>query len=116
MTRETIENPLVYGLRIMNQLRFGVETETLGGTKTLTVDSPTLQFLDPGGAARTVLLPAEADSKGLCFIISNEADAAEIISVKEDAGSVTIVTPTQNEAAILFCNGTTWSGLVGATS
>ena len=97
------------------QFRFQHETETLAAGKTLTKDSPSLQFLDPGGAGRTIVLPAEADSKGLVFFISNEADAAEILTINDDAAA-TIVTPTQNEAAILFCDGTTWSGLVGATS
>tara|TARA_Y100000310_G_scaffold318644_1_gene372984 strand:- start:537 stop:881 length:345 start_codon:yes stop_codon:yes gene_type:complete len=102
------------GLR-MTELRLDNVTETLAGGKTLTVNSPTLQMLDPGGSARTVVLPAEADSDGLVFIISNEADAAEIITVDDDAGAA-IVTPTQNEAAIVWCDGTSWAGMVGATS
>lgn len=113
--RPNIENGQALGLKIINEFRLGVETETLGGTKVLTTKSPTLQFLDPGGAARNVDLPAEADSEGLVFIISNEADAAEVITVRNDAAG-TIVTPTQNEAAIVFCNGVTWSGLVGSTA
>ncbi len=113
--RETLEDPIAYGLRVHNKLRFGVETETLAAAKTLTTLSPTLQFLDPGGAGRDINLPAEADSQGLVFIISNEADAAEVLTIKNDGGG-TICTPTQNEAAIVFCNGTVWSGIVGVTS
>jgi hypothetical protein len=99
----------------MTELRLDNVTETLTGNLTLTKDSPTLQMLDPGGAGRNVTLPAEADSDGLVFIISNEADAAEVLTVKDD-GATTIITPTQNEAAILWCDGTSWAGLVGATS
>lgn len=97
------------------KLKCAPTTKTLTGNLTLTVDDTPLQFLDPGGAGRDVTLPAVASSKGLFFIISNEADALEILTVK-DAAAATIVTPTQNEACIVFCDGTTWSGLVGATS
>jgi hypothetical protein len=92
--------------------------ETLTGARTITVDEID-QYqgfaFDPGGSARTVTLPAEAASKGAFVTISNEADAAEIITIEND-GTDTIVTPTQNEAAILWCDGTSWYGMVGASS
>lgn len=69
---------------------------------------------DPG-AARNVDLPAEAACAGSIVFISNEANAAEVITIRDDGGG-TIVTPTQNEAAILWCDGTSWYGLVGASS
>lgn len=90
-------------------------TETLAATKTLTIADGPLQFLDPGGAGRQVNLPAEALSTGLIFVIINTADAAEVLTVKDDGGG-TIVTPTENESAFVFCDGTTWKGLVGASS
>lgn len=95
--------------------RFENITETLAANKTLTVESPTLQFLDPGGSARDLTLPAEADSDGLVFIIVNQSDDTEIITIKDDAGG-TVCTPTQAEAAVLVCDGTTWEGIVGANS
>lgn len=115
MSTARLQDFTVENMKVLNQLRLNSETRTLAGAVTLTKTSPTLQFMDPGGAARTVTLPAEADSKGLVFVISNEADAAEIITVQDDATNA-IVTPTQNEAAIVFCDGTSWSGIVGATS
>ena len=48
-------------------------------------------------------------------MVSNEADAAEVLTIRNDAAA-TIVTPTQNEAALLWCDGTSWYGLVGATA
>lgn len=102
-------------IMIEKKLKARPLTQTLAGNLTLTVDHPPILFLDPGGAGRTITLPAEADSEGLMFIISNEADAAEILTVENDAAGA-IVTPTQNEAAIVFCDGVTWSGLVGATA
>jgi len=92
--------------------------ETLGATRTITADE-TRRYnffsFDPGGAARNVDLPAEETSEGVFLFISNQADAAEVITVRNDAGA-TIVTPTQAEAAMLWCDGVTWFGLVGASS
>lgn len=92
---------------------------TATGDITLTaaqVAEQTIWVIDPGGAGRKILLPAEADCKGLMLVIKNSADAAEILTIKEDSDTTTIVTPTQNETAILFCNGTTWMGIAGANS
>ncbi len=85
---------------------------TLGGALTVAVDYPPVLILDPGGAARTVTLPAEADAEKVMFMIVNTADAAEDITVEDDAAA-TVVTVSQNEAAIVYCDGTNWHGLVG---
>ncbi len=87
-------------------------TVTMGGNLTLTVDSPMLQFLDPT-TARDVILPEEAVSNGLVYIIVNMANGSEVITVKDD-GSSTIATPTQNEMCIVACNGVNWRGMVGS--
>ena len=97
-----------------NELKMTNVTETMSGNRTLTVDSPTLQFLDPT-TARDVTLPAEADSDGLIFMIMNTANGSEVITIKDDGGA-TVCTPGQNESAIVFCDGTSWAGLVGASS
>ncbi len=104
----TIKNTFFSEMRLSNV------TETLAANKTLTVDSPTLQFIDPNGA-RNLVLPAEADSDGLMFIIVNQAGGSEVITIQDDA-SATVCTPGQNETAFVFCDGTTWEGLVGANS
>lgn len=98
----------------MTETRFDNETLTMDGTLTLTVDSPTMQFLDPDGA-RDLVLPDEALSDGLFFLIYNAASGAEVITIKDD-GSSTVCTPGEDESAIVFCDGTTWAGLVGASS
>jgi predicted RecA/RadA family phage recombinase len=89
--------------------------QALSGNKTLSADDPRIQVLDPGGAGRDVTLPPEGASQGLDFIIHNAADAAEVLTIKEDGGS-TICTPTQNETAYVYCDGTTWRGMVGANN
>ncbi len=92
--------------------------ETLGADRVIT-SSEVRRFnffsFDPDGSARNLDLPAEAQCKGVFVFISNEADGAEIITIRDDGGS-TLATPTQDEAAVLWCDGVTWFGLVGASS
>ena len=87
--------------------RGGANVETLSGAKTLVVSDKICQKLDPGGSGRDVNLPAEAASNGLGFIITNAADAAEALTVKNDGGS-TIASVAQNESVHVVCDGTTW--------
>tara|TARA_Y100000310_G_C19999580_1_gene497862 strand:- start:94 stop:444 length:351 start_codon:yes stop_codon:yes gene_type:complete len=96
----------------------GPLTETLTGTRTITEDEINkYQFfnLDPGGGSKSVLLPAEAAAKGALLFIANTADNAEVLSINNDA-SGTICTPTENEVAIVWCDGTNWHGIAGAES
>ena len=89
-----------------------INTETLAADKTIADGDPGLQFLDPGGAARDVDLPAAADNVGACYIIINTADGAEAITVRDDA-SATVLTLDQDQHGIVFCNGTIWRGFMG---
>lgn len=89
--------------------------ETLAANKTLAASDRRIQVLDPGGVGRDVTLPPEAASAGLDFIVHNAADAAETLTIKDGAGS-TVSTPAQNETAWVFCDGTTWRGIVGANN
>lgn len=80
---------------------------TATGDLTLTAQYRRYLRIDPGGAARNVDLPAEATSNGLSFEILNTADAAEALTVRDDAGA-TVVTIAQNEKATVHCDGTSW--------
>lgn len=99
--------------------RFSVKTnETLSGNRTVTVaevETYNALAFDPGGAGRNVVLPPEESCKGVYLWISNTADAAEILTIQNDAAG-TVVTPTQNEAAFVWCDGVRWYGSVGAQS
>jgi hypothetical protein len=92
--------------------------ETLAGARVITADEieryQAFAF-DPGGAGRNVDLPALASSAGAILFIANTADAAEVLTIRNPAGA-TIVTPTQAEAAVVWCDGTAWRGFVGASS
>lgn len=76
-----------------------LNVETLSGDKTLATGDPQLQVIDPGGAARNVDLPAE--EAGLQFLIGNAADAAEDITVRDDADS-TVLTLNQDDVGLFI--------------
>lgn len=89
-------------------------TETLADTLALADTDPALQYLDPGGAARDVTLPAEGNANHL-FVIVNTADAAETITVKDD-GANTIGTVAQGEVKIFVSNSVAWKVVSGGGS
>lgn len=100
------------------RLRGGVEVRVLAGNISLTDTDANFQNIDPGGSGRTITLPAEDLSNGLVFGIYNAADAAESLTINDDAGS-TIATLGRGDSAILGCTGTAWTlvqSTVGAQS
>ena len=83
------------------------------GTFTMGFGDQFLQFLKPGTADRTVLLPPE--HPGLAFMIINTngpSDTNQLLIVQEDSGTTTIVTIAKQEVAIVACDGTTWHAMV----
>lgn len=85
------------------------KSRTLSGTLTLTTADARVQVLDPGGAGRNVVLPAEASMAGAGpFIIVNAADAAETLTVQDNDGSTTVLTIAQNFGAKFYSTGAGW--------
>ncbi len=87
-----------------------LSTETLAANVTLDETYPGITLFDPGGSARDVTLEAEETSPGKIRLICNTADAAEALSVKNDAGTEIDSVP-QNGAGLFICNegGTAWA-------
>jgi len=79
--------------------------ETLADNLTIDTTYGNLLQLDPGGSARDVTLPAPDD--GGWYLIVNNADAAEAITVKDSGGS-TVATVAQNRAVLVTSNATGW--------
>jgi len=104
--RSNIVDALLSRNIIRGYNRYRTIKQTLGGTFTMDADMPHILFLDPGGADRTVLLPAETD--GLWYVIVGTGDADETLTVKEDSNTTTIGTVGRGGVNMFWCNGTTW--------
>lgn len=90
-------------------------TATTTGTITLTTVSNRIQFLDPNTATnRTVTLSPTADSAGIKFDIFNTGTSGDLLV--KTTGASTVVTITQNEGAMVACDGSNWYGMVGANT
>jgi len=109
-TKEEVE--LGYGKLMVKKggavLFRGINRQLLTADKTLTINDPSVQSLDPGDANRNVILPAaDINSAGIMFIIKNLASATYTLTVKDSAGN-TVVTINPLASAIVVCDGVTW--------
>jgi hypothetical protein len=111
--RSNIDGSEIINAILKGGNRLGVAVHTLAAAHVLGADAPHVQFLDPGGSARNVDLPA-SPQKGDFFLIFNTADAAEVITVRDNAGAglTPAITPTQSECALVVYNGSAWRGFV----
>ncbi len=85
----------------------GLNVIVLTGAFVLTQAHGNYLRLDPGGATRTVTLPAEATSSGMWFMIRNGADAAEDLTVQDDTPTL-IETCERGEIILYMCDGSSW--------
>ena len=99
-------NKIPMKIRQQIMLDGGVRIATLAGAETWDAYTAHIQFLDCGGAGRTITLPTAADAEGRVFFIANTSDAAEDITI---TGAITI---SQNEAGIIASDGTAWDGFI----
>lgn len=98
-------NPFLSGRQ--NWRQGGFEAKTLAGAYTLVDSDSQAIAMDPGGAARVVTLPPEETHDGAWFEIYNAADAAESLTIKNDAAS-TILVLQQGESGKVGCTGAAW--------
>ncbi len=116
MAVSPVQDAPVFGLDVRQGMKMLPLVMDASAEMAIGADWPPMLFLDPAGGAKTVLLPAEADSKGLMFVIVNTADGVEVLTVEEDSSTTAIATIAQFEMAILVCDGTTWYSLVGTNT
>lgn len=95
------------GLEFDGYFAPGQKVRTLAAGLTLTVADKFCQVIDPGGAARTIVLPDAADSTSLAFKIINTADAEEALTVNNASGAG-IAYIGRGQSATLYCDGTSW--------
>jgi len=87
------------------------ESKTLTGNLTLYDADKKYLFIDPGGADRTIILPAAADTNHF-FTILNTADAFETLTVK-NAGGTTIAIIPRAATVTFFSSGSAWFSASG---
>lgn len=104
--RNNIEGAMISDTKLVQNIKGERLVQALAGAMTFDGDTPFVAFIDPGGATRVVTLPdptsvAEADT---VRIIVNTADAAEDLTINDPAAT-TRGTISQNEFAIILCDG-----------
>lgn len=80
---------------------------TLTGNLTIPANGPSVWLLDPGGASRTLTMPAEANVEDKIFVFHNIADAAENLVINDDASALLAVVPRAGVVELL-CSKSTW--------
>ena len=108
MTRQNVNGSVLTDVVLAGGTQLQSFAQVLTGPLTLQANLPPVMILDPGGAARNVLLPAEAEAMNHVLWIVNNADAAELITLRDDADAATIGTVAQNKSVMLHCDGVTW--------
>jgi len=90
------------------RLKGFAEQDTLAGNKDLVAKDSLVQLIDPDGANRDVILPADAD--GLVYLIKNTASTGGFNVVVKDQSSpaATIATVADTETALVVCDATGW--------
>lgn len=106
MSRNNIMGARIGDVILERNIKGSRHVQTLAGAMTFDTDTGFVAFIDPGGATRVVTLPdptleTEADT---VRIIVNTADAAEDLTI-DDPAATTRGTISQNEFAIIVCDG-----------
>lgn len=79
--------------------------ETLSGTRTLLdLDTP-IQRFDCNGSNRIVLCPTANTEDNHPFLLVNASDGGETITVKDNAGSVTLATVAEGDSVFILPDG-----------
>lgn len=81
---------------------------------TITASATAMLEMTPTANPRKLILPAEASCTGLVYWISNLAPATNAIQVRNSGDSATVVSIGATKTGIVWCNGTSWYGLVSA--
>jgi hypothetical protein len=82
---------------------------------TLTVDTLVRYYKQtPTTNPRKLIMPAEAQCAGVEVAVVNLAGATNAIQVRNSGDSTTVVSIPATKTGYLWCDGTTWYGLVSA--
>jgi hypothetical protein len=118
MARDLLQNPQLYNATFYTANKTDVLKSAITDNYQLTNNHPGFMWLDPNGASKDVLLPLATDetSKGLRFLIFNDADAAgEMLVVKNSAETETVATIAPGDIGMFWNDGTaatSWTGMI----
>jgi hypothetical protein len=90
----------------MNLHSANVSRSTLAANATLVPTSDPIQWYDPNGTARNIVLPGTASTNHGFLIKNIGSNAAETALTVQTAAAVTLATLRQNEAEIFISDGT----------
>lgn len=91
--------------------------QAIAGTVAISADMPPVIVFDPGTTARNVLLPADAVSAGLSFMIVNLGTATGVLTLQTSggAGLTPAATVPVGRMGIVFNDGVSgWKAVVSA--
>lgn len=94
------------GLALRGPFASVPNTESLAANKTIAASDPWVHYFTPT-AARNVTMPATT-TVGTWLIFNMASTAGRILTIK-DAAAATIGTIDVGQAALVMCDGTTWS-------
>ena len=105
--RNNHEGGRLRDMMLVSGIKGAKMVQALGAALAFPADAPFISFIDPGGATRVVTLPdpTGAGEADIIRIIVNTADAAEDLTINDPAAT-TRGTISQNEFAIIVCDGT----------
>tara|TARA_R110002012_G_scaffold277647_1_gene465155 strand:- start:66 stop:536 length:471 start_codon:yes stop_codon:yes gene_type:complete len=86
-------------------------TGTAAGGQTVITSNVLIVDPQSSGSTEDLNLPAEASCTGLLLIILNSG--GEGIVIKDDGGATKLTLDTA-QSGLLYCDGTTWRGFMGA--
>lgn len=107
--KQNLQDGFLFNMTFATPMGFTWNTRDASAEMAIPANASPIQILDPAGASRTVLLPAEAAVKGKMFFFRNAAsDGAETLTIEEDSSTTAIAVLEKDESAMLFCDGTSW--------
>lgn len=114
MSRVNLEDNKAFRTILQSGIKTGVMRLAIAGaTMTWDADSPHSMTIDPAQAL-TLTLPAVTNNRGLRFEIWHQSTGNFDITISSPvdrtgaAGVTTIGTVSQNEGAIVYCDGVSW--------
>jgi len=107
--RSRVDDAEMRGCMIRHANRFGISTQTLGGTYAVPPGSPHILMLDTGGVARNVTMPANP-RKGEFYYVFNTSAGAFALTLQDSAGGAMVpaASVAQNGMMMVVWSGTAW--------